>query len=182
MSNDINPLTGQAFTNEEVGELSNLCQLQIAEENKVSALEEELKEAKERLRSIRDDQIPTLMSQLGVSELKLQDGAKVSINKFYAASIPKNNSQANRFFAWLEDNDLDGIIKTEVKAKFQKGEYEKAQSALEALADIAPGATLGRNIHPQTLKAFVRERFESGEGLPTDLINVHIGNTTKIKR
>jgi len=37
-------------------------------------------------------------------------------------------------------------------------------------------------VHPQTLKAVVRERVESGQNMPTDLFNTFVGNQTKINR
>ena len=35
-------------------------------------------------------------------------------------------------------------------------------------------------VHPQTLKAFVREQVETGKELPFDLFGVYIANKTKI--
>jgi len=37
-------------------------------------------------------------------------------------------------------------------------------------------------VHPQTLKATVRERIESGLDMPSDLFKTFVGNQTKIKR
>ena len=37
-------------------------------------------------------------------------------------------------------------------------------------------------VHPQSLSAFIREQTEKGKALPHDLLGVHIGQTTKIKR
>ena len=39
-----------------------------------------------------------------------------------------------------------------------------------------------KSVHPSTLKAFVREQIEMGKELPLDLLGVHIGQRSEIRR
>ena len=53
------------------------------------------------------------------------------------------------------------------KLKLKDGGYEPVQKI---------------GVHPQTLKAVVRERLESGQEMPSDIIKTYAGNSTKITR
>ena len=65
---------------------------------------------------------------------------------------------------------------------FSRGEDNKAQqyAVLAKGQGYEPVQKIG--VHPQTLKAVVRERVESGQNIPTDLFNTFVGNQTKINR
>lgn len=131
---------------------------------KIEKMAFELAEEQEALVKIVRVQIPNIMAELNMKEFKMVDGRTVSIDPKLNASIPEQNRPTA--FRWLEENNYDGIIKTKVHSEFGKGEMEDAVKARDALHDAGFTASLDRNIHPATLKSFVKERLEAGDKLP----------------
>lgn len=144
-------------------------QLKAAEEASAAA-EAALKEAKEKERQLREESVPALFEELGISELKLDDGSKFSVKQDVYVSIPAANKAA--VFKWLEDNDYGGLIKTEVSVPFGKGELDSAIKLMDDLASEfgVTSAKLDRSVHAQTMAAFMRERLANpDEGPQPDL-------------
>ena len=142
--------------------------------------EESLKNKKREIEKISGEVIPTLLSEMGLSSLKLADGSAVEVKPYYAANISVNNREAA--YNWLRSNGLGDIIKNEITVSFGRNEDNKAAD----YANLAKGQgyqpTQKLKVEPMTLKALVRERIESGKEMPTDIFNVFIGNRTKLTR
>lgn len=143
----------------------------------ILALEEGLKEAKQRKKNISEVELPELMNTVGMSDFTLSDGRKVKLSVFYDAKL-KNKREA---FAYLDANGDNSIIKDTVTLNFERGDHERADKIVEELAE--QGVTLKRkeDIHPQTLKAYVKEKIESGADIPMEAFGVYIGNRVTIK-
>ena len=73
--------------------VSKLANVQLTLEQRVAQLEDELKQAKRSLREIAEEQLPSAMAEHSISELVLEDGSRVSVGKFYSASISKDKSE-----------------------------------------------------------------------------------------
>ena len=56
-------------------------------EDDVKTTEESLKDKKKELERISGEIIPTLLSEMGLSSLKLADGSAVDVKPYYAANI-----------------------------------------------------------------------------------------------
>ena len=121
-----------------------------------------------------------MMETMNIKKLKLIDGETVEIGKFYSASIPEANKEAA--FEWLRNNGLGDIIKNDVIGTFGRGEDNKASN----YANLARGQGFEPiqkvGVNPQTLKATLRERVESGLNMPSEIFKTFVGNQTKIKR
>ena len=142
--------------------------------------EESLKEKKKQIEHISGEVIPTMMSEMGLSHLKLMDGSSVDVKPNYSASITIANREAA--FGWLRNNGLGDIIKNEISVSFGRNEDNKAAdyAVLAESQGYQPQQKL--KVEPMTLKALVRERIEAGKEMPTELFNVFVGNKTTIKR
>ena len=142
--------------------------------------EEALKEKKKQIEHLSGEVIPTMMSEMGLSQLKLMDGSQIDVKPFYNATITQANKEAA--FNWLRQNGLGDIIKNEVVVSFGRGEDNKAAE----YAELAKGQGLQPaqklKVEPMTLKALVRERIEAGKEMPTEIFSVFVGNKTTIKR
>lgn len=178
-----NELTGEMIPEEKLGRVAQLANKQIQLEQMIEKLEGQLGKYKVALLEISTKDIPESMAELGLSEFTLTSGEKVKVVKFYSASIPEQ--KRNDAFKWLEDNEHDGIIKSEIAASFPKGEIVKAQAILKKLHQLKLlEFTLERNIHPQTLKAFVKEMCNNADttlNFPRDLFGVFEGKKTTIE-
>ena len=149
-------------------------------EDQVKLQEEALKISKRELEVVSGEVIPTMLSEMGLSSLKLADGSSVDVKPFYSATITVQNRE--KAFNWLRTNGLGDIIKNEISVSFGRNEDNKAAE----YADLAKGQgyqpTQKLKVEPMTLKALVRERVEAGKEMPTDIFNVFVGNRTKITR
>jgi len=151
---------------------------QITQE--IELLEERVKDKKKDLEHISGEVIPTMMSEMGLSQLKLMDGSMIDVKPFYNATITQANKEAA--FNWLRTNGLADIIKNEVVVSFGRGEDNKAAeyADLAKSQGLQPAQKL--KVEPMTLKALVRERIEAGKEMPTDIFSIYVGNKTTVKR
>jgi len=149
-------------------------------EDELKADEESLKNKKKEIERISGEVIPTMLSEMGLSSLKLADGSAVDVKPYYTANISIANREAA--YGWLRSSGLGDIIKNEITVSFGRNEDNKAAE----YANLAKGQgfqpTQKLKVEPMTLKALVRERIENGKDMPMDIFNVFVGNRTKITR
>ena len=171
---------------ESLGEVDNAKALSD-QVTKLQALEDEIVEQEKKLKELKRNQellsgevIPTMMTEMNISTLKLADGSAVEVKPVYGASIPV--AKKEEAYTWLRENGLGDLIKNEITVAFGRNEDNKAM----AYATLAQGQGYEPiqklKVEPMTLKALVRERLESGQEMPSDLFNVFAGNRTKITR
>ena len=142
--------------------------------------EEYVKQKKKELDHISGEVIPTMLSEMGLSFLKLQDGSSVEVKTNYSATITQANKE--EAFNWLRQNGLGDIIKNEIVVSFGRSEDDKAAAYAELAKCQGLEPTQKLKVEPMTLKALVRERLEGGKEMPTELFNIFVGNKTTIKR
>ena len=142
--------------------------------------EDALKEHKKQIENLSGEVIPTMMSEMGLSQLKLADGSSVDVKPHYSATITQANKEAA--FNWLRNNGLGDIIKNEISVSFGRNEDNKAADYAALAQERGFQPTQKLKVEPMTLKALVRERIEAGKEMPTELFNVFVGNKTTIKR
>jgi hypothetical protein len=158
---------------DKVIELKNL-------EDEIENAENSISKLKEKAKTLSQFEIPVMMEEMHITKLKLKDGESVEIKKIYGASIPPQHQEAA--FTWLRNNGLGDIIKNDITVTFGRGEDNKASeyATLAQGQGFEPVQKIG--VHPQTLKAVVRERLESGREMPPDIFKTYAGNSTKITR
>ena len=149
-------------------------------EDEISNAEESVSKLKEKAKTLSEFEIPKMMEEMHITKLKLKDGESVEIKKVYSGSILLEKQE--EAFTWLRDNALGDIIKRDITVTFGMGEDNKASE----YANLAQGQWYEPvqkiGVHPQTLKAVVRERLEAGREMPSDLFKTYAGNRTKITR
>ena len=142
--------------------------------------EDNIKNTKKDIERISGEVIPTMMTEMGLSELKLQDGSHLKVATSYRATISEANKEAA--FNWLRNNGLGDIIKNEISVSFGRNEDNKAANYAELAKGQGFQPTQKMKVEPMTLKALVRERIEAGKEMPTEIFNIFVGNKTTIKR
>jgi hypothetical protein len=160
--------------------LSNEVQKMESISTEIQDMEDKLKKRKKDLDLISGEIIPTMMSEMGLSQLKLMDGSQIDVKPFYNATITQANKEAA--YNWLRTNGLGDIIKNEVIVSFGRGEDNKAADYAELAKGQGLQPTQKLKVEPMTLKALVRERIEAGKPMPTEIFSVFVGNKTTIKR
>ena len=148
--------------------------------SEIENAEEKLKLLKQKHDYISGEVIPTMMSEMGLSHLKLIDGSTVDVKPNYSANISVANRE--KAFQWLRENGLGDIIKNEISVSFGRNEDNKAADYAALAEERGFQPTQKLKVEPMTLKALVRERLEAGKEMPTEIFNVFVGNKTTIKR
>ena len=112
----------QEWTNEvsdgELSKVSVLANKQLLLANEVAELEANLKAKKEELRLTSEQELPDAMQEVGLTEIILSTGEKISVKEFYNAHISKENQAVA--YKWLVDNGHESLIKNDVLLKFDR--------------------------------------------------------------
>jgi len=149
-------------------------------QQRIELQEDNLKNTKKEFDYLSGEVIPTMMAEMGLSNLKLMDGSSVDVKPNYSASISIANRE--KAFNWLRDNGLGDIIKNEILVSFGRNEDNKAADYAALAEERGYQPTQKLKVEPMTLKALVRERLEAGKEMPTEIFNIFVGNKTTIKR
>ena len=151
-----------------------------AQQEQLQIQEDAVKQKKKDIEYLSGEVIPTMLSEMGLSFLKLQDGSSVEVKTNYSATITQANKE--KAFNWLRENGLGDIIKNEISVSFGRNDDNKAADYAELAKSLCLDPMQKLKVEPMTLKALVRERMEAGKEMPTELFNIYVGNKTTIKR
>jgi hypothetical protein len=151
----------------------------------IADLEDRLREHKERVRQITTGELVDLMQQMDVSRFDIEASGNLppftfELDNHFNASIPQSWEEERRenAFALLPDE----LIKITVKALFAKGEAKMAMDLAEELVVAGYTVSVEKTVHHSTLKAWVREQFETDQQLPDlETIGASIFNEVKVK-
>jgi hypothetical protein len=173
---DVEEKQKSAFDGLNDGGLNSVASLALkikkAEET-VSELEAKLKSEKKALMRLTDEELPEMLGELGLSSIKLSDGSKVDIKKTYGGSILKSNEE--EAFSWLRNNGYGDIVKNIVSINFGMGEDQKAQEFKSLAESTGLSPDQKETVHAMTLRAFIKERVESGDDFPMELFGAYVG-------
>ena len=165
---------------EGIQSLADQVQRLEAMQQQLEIQEDAIKEKKKQIQHISGEVIPTMMSEMGLAELKLHDGSHLKVSTSYRATITEANKVAA--FNWRRKNGLGDIIKNEISVSFGRNEDNKAADYAELARGQGFQPTQKLKVEPMTLKALVRERIEAGKEMPTEIFGVFSENKTTIKR
>ena len=127
-----------------------------------------------------DEELPTMLAEIGLSSMTLDDGSEVTVKQTYGANILVDNRP--KAYEWLRENEYDDIIKNTVTCEFGRGEDDKASAFQDFAKKEGYEPNQKTEIHHQTLRAFVKERVENGDDFPMELFGAFIGQRAIVKR
>jgi uncharacterized protein YdaT len=186
MSNEVTNMmlkdSKDLLDNVEITTIAAECVKLKQKEDEIAELEEQLKKKKEEADDIGSRVIPELLAEQGLSELKLQDGSKVSVRKEFRCTLPKDLDRRDAAYKWLRDQGLGDIIKNNVSVTFGKGEDDKAKQLLDLAVENGFQPNQKSDVAWNTLTALFQERVESGLDMPSDVFSTWIKDKTKITR
>lgn len=174
----------QEDTTTALEEVMRLVQALETAQARVEEADEELTKRKALERQLREVTIPQYMAQHRLSELKLDNGRRVSITEELALSVPKDEDKKKRIVAFLMANEGGDLVKDEIT--FNDADEE----ILAALSE--KGITFERTVgfNTTSLKAWIKRalgltkntlaRIEKN-ALPEEL-NVYLYKNTKISK
>tara|TARA_B100000575_G_C23043764_1_gene600748 strand:- start:215 stop:793 length:579 start_codon:yes stop_codon:yes gene_type:complete len=165
------------------GDLTTVAGLAKAirdQEEAIANLEADLKQAKKSLMKMTDEDLPTMLAEIGLSSMTLDDGSEVSVKQTYGASILVDNRP--KAYQWLRDNGFGDIVKNTVSCSFGMGEDEKAEQFRSIAEERGYLAEQDTSVHSSTLRAWVKERVENGDDFPMELFGAYVGQRAIIRR
>jgi hypothetical protein len=141
--------------------ISALAQLMVQAQAAVDEAELELRRRKEALRLLAEEDLPNLMRELELTEIKLLDGSRVAVVDEVACFVSEERRAAAH--AWLEEHGFGGLIKRELRVSFGRGEADLARDAAARVAvELGRSVELKDAVHPGTLKSFIKEQLALG--------------------
>tara|TARA_R110000751_G_scaffold66248_1_gene135241 strand:+ start:2083 stop:2664 length:582 start_codon:yes stop_codon:yes gene_type:complete len=165
---------------EKFKQLNTLAKRFIDTKDDISVAEENVSKLKESLKQIKENDLPDMMSSLNMDQFKLTDGTVIAIKDDVFTSIKADkNIEA---LQWLDDNGLGDIIKHKISISFNRGDHEDAEKFKEMFnGSFKQELDEKSTVHPQTLKATVKEMVNNGQTLPDTLFNVYEAKIANVK-
>lgn len=159
--------------------LSNLIRESMDLGSKIADAEQYLKDLKYKKRKVNEEDIPALMQEMGMDSVTV-DGNKVALRQFVHARITED--KRDEAFAWIRSVGEGDIIKNDVTISFSSGQDNLAGAVVDDLRNQGLDPAQKTHVHPQTLKAWVKGRIESGKEIDFDTFGVFVGTEATIKR
>ena len=161
-------------------------------ETMIFELELQVKELNERKRHLLEKRIPRALSELGLSELKLADGSKVTMTEgVTCGQLDETKPHFEFAKQWLIDNDASDLLKTKVELEFLKGQHNEAMSVVAELKGQGYDAVAKETIHSATYKSHgntllkeYNESLKNGEDVeppPFEQLGMFVIKQAKIK-
>lgn len=159
------------LTNDELKEITDLAKKQIELQDQIAQMEQELSRLNDRLNKVRGELLPQAMDRVGMKKFMTQDGSSITIKDEIFASI--RNGKIDQAAAWLDGIGCGDVLKDEVNVKFARGQASIARSILALAEQLGVSAIEKLSVHPQTLKALVREQRAKGRDFPEEIFAIH---------
>lgn len=125
---------------------------------------------KEKHDNIAQRLLPDLIGNIGLSELTMRDGTKITLKKTYYGNIAK--MAMPQAAEWLKARNMGGVLKESILVD---KEY------LDRLVAANVPFEMKTEIHNKTLGALVKEQIEAGNEFPRELFGVHVENKAVVK-
>lgn len=122
--------------------------------------------------------IPDAMEQAQLSDMTLQDGAKLKIKDDLNTSIAVANRTEG--YQWLRDNGLGAIIKSEFTVDLRATDKKHVRALLALCERREIESVTTESIHAATFKASVKDMLAKGVKLPST-ISVHQFKKAELK-
>lgn len=152
----------------------------LEQRENIATIELHLKNAKEAMRKVSEDLLPSAMQEIGIMEFRMESGSLIRIKEDVSASITKANEPAA--FNWLDENGFGDVIKTDVKLVFGRGDQKDLEKMTGLLAKAGFGNYSQKSaVHSGTLKALVKEQMEKGIVFPDNIFSIYPYFKTEVK-
>lgn len=170
----------EAPTDNVLGQISSFVEEYAKLKDALSMAQKQVDDLQLRMNSITQKEIPDIMDANRLSDISTASGVKVKIEEKIRASLSKARQPEG--FKWLNKNGHGDLIKTEVVAKFGRGDMKFALDLLKNLEgdEYVPMVELTEKVHANSLGALVRELLAAGKECPQELFGVFKQRNAKI--
>jgi len=163
-------------------------------QSKITLGEQIIKEEKTKLRHILEQTIPDMFTEVGISSVDLTSGDHVGMKQLFSVAMPaagaifkakpadkkKLVQRLNGCIRWLRKHKGAALIKSQVMVEFNAGEDKIAKAIFAELRKRKLHPISSKTVHPQTLKAFLREKWNADVDIPVELFETYTGQVAEI--
>lgn len=146
----------------DLSEISALAEKQLRLEGEVDAIEQQLKDKKEELRKVEQDQLPAAMKAARLSSFTLESGQVVSVKEDLSISVPKKR-KADIIRKVREDFGHPELISSVISVEVEKGKDNVAGEAMHQLAELGLEPSRAEDIKTPSLKKLLLDRRKEGK-------------------
>lgn len=167
-----------------ITKLGTLC-LKMAElSQEAEELEARLADIKHQIREYSENLIPTVMGEIGLTQIKTPGGLTIEMIEEVRASLPKDERR-ERALAYIRQCGDAGLIKTEFTVSFGKDADHYANIFAEALETL-PGlehAQMSREqtVNHQSLLKFLRDQIRAEAEPPLEAFGAFVQRLARVK-
>jgi hypothetical protein len=193
---EIDLLEDVAPASNELGAITSMANFIFLLEDEIRLHEQILKDKKQELKKLAEQDLPTLMQELNIKNFTLSNGSKIEILDVVTGSVPSNTAIARakdddkedlrlrqqQCFDWLRDNGHGSIIKNIVEVQFAKDEDDQCDEFASELRDRKMPYKRSEGVHNGTLNSVIKERLSEGKPIDLELFRVFTGSIAKIRR
>ena len=165
-------------------------------EEEIVAIELSLKQKKQDLNKLANQDLPDLMQELNIKDFSLNNGAKVKVEDVVSASVPSQSSiirakgddkaeleiRQQQCFEWLRANGGAELIKSNVEVQFGRDEDALCNEFTQELKNRSLHYKRAIGVHPATINSFIKEKIDNGQNIPRDLFKIYEGRRAKIRK
>ena len=139
--------------------LATLTKKYLSYQEDIKENEEAGKKLKKVFNKLGQEEIPNLLAEYGLSEIKLSTGEKVIVKQGISATVPEDKEQ--EFYEFLKKRKEDDIIK--LFLAFDRMEPFKLKMLFNFLNACEYDYGAQRKVHPQTLNKYFKELLGTDE-------------------
>jgi hypothetical protein len=172
----------EALPTDRLERLTALVKTQKEIEASIADTESRLSDLGSRLRMVSEENIPALLDELGLSDVRLSDGTKVSVKETLRASVAADGKYTPFILSWLDREGHGDLVKNDVTVSFGRGEDAQAGELVAALAERGLSPSRRKTVNNQSFTALLRELLEAGEEVPLDEMGVGVQRRSILKK
>lgn len=146
----------------DLSEISALAEKQLELEGEVDALEQQLKDKKEELRKVAQDQLPAAMKAARMTTFTLDSGQVVSVKEELSLSVPKKR-KLDIIKIIRDDFDHPELISNVITAEIDKGKDNVAGEAMHKLSELGLEPVRAEDVNSSSLKSLLLKRRKEGK-------------------
>lgn len=159
---DLEAVSNEAPAQDSLQRLNTLVNKYKEQQETIERLEEQLSQAKTSFFKTAKEDIPNLLMQNGLSEIKLPSGEKVSVKMEVAPTI----TNMEEFAQFLTERGEGSILKTQMElGKLDPSIVNSIRKMLVEKLDLYPD--IKQTVHPMTLKKYIKELCLLNDSNPT---------------
>lgn len=164
-----------------LADVQKACSYFVDLTEQIKTLEDKLKGLKKDAQLLSEETIPSMLDEVGLLNITLATGQKISVKDDVQASIPKDENTKSQALSWMDNHGFGDLIKTKVIVAYDRENRAEALSTASDLFEKGLNVSLDENVHPMTLKSWIKEQLANGNDVPLELFGARQFRKTVIK-